>query len=434
VKAQKDATARHLEISRLFEPRFLTQHVPIVWKAASGTTVVDVDGDEYLDFTSGILVANIGHSHPHYTAAVARQAHELLSCYDFFNEPRLTLAQRLAKVLPPNLNKLYLLTTGAEAVEAAVKLSRYFTGKREIMSFYMSFHGRTNFTLALGAKKTRKRGFGPFPGGVIHAPYAYCYRCPFDKTFPDCEYFCVDHLNLVYDSVSADDVAALLIEPYQGAGGVVVPPPGYLSRIERWCRERDILMIIDEVQSGFGRTGKLFAFQHDNVTPDLLCLGKGLTSGIPGSAVVGSAAIMDGPEPGSMSTTYAGNPLAATAALAVLDILEEEQLVNNAAILGELALRTCREMLPLHDFVGDVRGQGLVLGLEIVTSKIAKTPDPVKAKMIVDQCFSRGLLVLGPDGFYRNVVVLAPPLVIEASQLQRGLEIIADVLTQVASL
>src|SRR5215470_9697441 len=264
---EETLTDRYFKLSRQLEPRFLTEHVPMVWKAAKGVTVWDIEGKEYLDCTSGIFVAAIGHSHPKYVKAVSSQVEQLLTCYDRLNEPRIKLAEKLLRLIPETRgkNKIYLLTTGSEAVEAAVKLSRYFTGKAEIMSFYMSFHGRTNFTLTLGAKKSRKKGFGPYGGSVVHAPYAYCYRCPFGKTFPECDFFCVDHLDLVFDTASTDDVAAMVIEPYQGAAGIVVPPPGYLKRIEQWCRKKGILLIVDEIQAGFGRTGKLFAFQHDDV-------------------------------------------------------------------------------------------------------------------------------------------------------------------------
>ncbi|MFQ5683298.1 MAG: aspartate aminotransferase family protein [Candidatus Binatia bacterium] len=425
-------TEHYIDLSQQVEPRFYTEHLPIVWRAAHDVTIVDIEGKEYLDFTSGIFVANIGHSRPKYVEALTSQVQRLLTCYDRMNEPRIKLAQRLVQLLPDNLKKVYLLTTGTEAVEAAVKLARYFTGKAEILSFYMSFHGRTNFTLTLGAKKTRKKGFGPYSGSVIHAPYAYCYRCPFGKTFPECEYFCVDHLDLVYDTESTDDVAALLIEPYQGAGGTIIPPPGYLKRIEQWCRKKGILLIVDEIQAGFGRTGKLFAIEHDGVQPDLLCLSKGLTSGIPGSAVVGSAEIMDAPTPGSMSTTYAGNPLAATAALAVLDILEEEGLVENSFKLGKEALESLQELKDRYDFIGDIRGKGLLIGVEIVASQSSKTPDPARTQQIVNQCFSRDVLVLGPDGFYKNVVVLAPPLMMTREQLRKGLSVLKDAIAAVS--
>ena len=431
---EETLTDRYFKLSRQLEPRFLTEHVPMVWKAGKGVTVWDIEGKEYLDCTSGIFVAAIGHSHPKYVKAVSAQVEQLLTCYDRLNEPRIKLAERLLRLIPETRgkNKIYLLTTGSEAVEAAAKLARYFTGKAEIMSFYMSFHGRTNFTLTLGAKKSRKKGFGPYGGSVVHAPYAYCYRCPFGKTFPECDFFCVDHLDLVFDTASTDDVAAMVIEPYQGAAGIVVPPPGYLKRIEQWCRKKGILLIVDEIQAGFGRTGKMFAFQHDEVEPDLFCTAKGLTSGIPGSAVIGKAEIMDAPEPGSMSTTYAGNPLVATAALAVLEIMDEERLLENATKLGKEALESLSELKDRYEFVGDIRGKGLVMGIEIVTSKSSKTPDSTRAKKIVEECFSRGLLALGPDGFYRNVVELAPSLNITRDQLQKALSILKDSIAAVS--
>jgi 4-aminobutyrate aminotransferase/ribulose-phosphate 3-epimerase len=424
--------ADYLSLSAQFEPRFYTDHVPIVWKRAQGVKVWDCDNKEFLDFTSGILVANIGHSHPKYLKQISEQAEKLLACYDFANEPRILLAEKLIELTPANLDKVYLLTTGAEAVEAACKLARNCTGKSELISFYMSFHGRTNLTLSLGAKKTRKKGFGPFASGVIHAPYAYCYRCAFEKAFPDCDFLCVRNLSLAYDAASADDVAALIVEPYQGAGGIIVPPRGYLKKVQDWCHERGILLIVDEIQSGFGRTGRLFAIEHEGVSPNMLCLGKGLTSGIPGSAVIGESAIMDAARPGSMSTTYAGNPLAARAALAVLDIIRKEKLVQNSARLGKILLQEIGELKEVFQFVGDVRGLGLVAGLEFVSNRTTKTPAPQLAKSIVQECHRRGLLVLGPDGFYNNVVVIAPPLSITEEELTMGIGIIRDSLARIA--
>lgn len=429
-----EGNAYYLGLSAQFEPRCFSQRVPIVWRKAIGAKVWDCDGSEFIDFTSGILVTNIGHSHSEHLEAIINQVKDFLTCYDFANVPRILLAQKLAKLTPANLGKVYLLTTGAEAVEAAVKFAKYYTRKTEIMSFYMSFHGRTNLTLSLGGKKTRKKGFGPFASGTIHAPYAYCYRCAFDKAFPDCDFFCVKNLTLAHAASSADDVAALIVEPYQGAGGIIVPPGGYLKRVEEWCREQDILLIIDEIGSGIGRTGRLFAFEHDQVSPNLLILGKGLTSGIPGAAIIGESAIMDAPEPGTMSATYVGNPLAASAALAVLAIIEKENLVKNSARLGRILLDELKELSKDFHFIGDVRGLGLVAGIELVRNREEKTPTPELTKSVVEECYKRGLLVLGPDGFYKNVVVIAPPLSIQEEHMLAGIQVLRESFTRVSQL
>ena len=416
------------EESYKYEPRFMSEHVPIVWDSAKGIEIFDVEGNRYIDFTSGILVANIGHSHSKYVRAIEDQVSKLLTCYDFMNKWRVKLSKKLVELTPKNLDNVYLLTTGTEAVESALKLARFYTQKSEVFSFHMSFHGRTIHTLSIGGKKSRKVGFGPFSSGVVHAPYAYCYRCPFGKMFPSCNFHCIKHLDYLFDTESSDDVSSLIIEPYQGAGGVIFPPDGYLKKIEEWCRRKNILMIVDEVQAGFGRTGKLFGFMHDKVEPDIICCGKGLTGGIPGSAVIFDSKLGRGIRRGGMSCTYAGNPLVGRAGLAVLEILEEENLIENSKRMGSYIIDDLKTFAEKLSYVGDIRGRGLVIGLEIVKDKKTKEPYPKRAKEIVRMCYKKGLLVLGPDGFFGNIVELAPPLIITKDKADEALNIIKEVM------
>jgi 4-aminobutyrate aminotransferase-like enzyme len=331
---------------------------------------------------------------------------------------------------PPNLDKAYILTTGSEATEAALKMARKFTGKPEIIAFHGAFHGRTYGALSAGGMRSGSgaRGFGPYLPGFVHAPMAYCYRCPFDKTYPDCHVFCLSYLDRVFEAETEGQIAAVIVEAYQGGAGSIVPPIEWMRGLEDWCRRHDALLIVDEVQSSFGRTGRMFCFEHYGITPNLLCLGKGISSSFPVSAVVGESRIMDSLPPGSMSSTHGGNAFGARMALTNIEILEEEGLVDNAARVGALMLRRFKELEESFEQVGQVRGLGLVLGLEIVRSKAGKEPDPETCAELVRRCAEAGLLLIAPIGIYGNVIRIAPPLVITEEQAEVGLEIFERVL------
>jgi len=423
---------KYVEESRLYEPHSMSEQVPIAWKRAKGAVVEDVDGNFYIDFTSGVLVTNIGHSHPDHVRAVQEQAAQVMNSYDFATPPRVALARKLVDLTAPNLDKAFILSTGSEAVEAAIKMARRYTGKHEIIAFHGAFHGRTYAAMSVGGKSGVKKHFGPVMPGTLHAPFAYCYRCLYDKTYPECNYHCQKYLDWLLETESTGDVAALITESYQGGAGSIVPPGDYMKLLYNWCRERDILFILDEVQSSFGRTGKMFAYEHWGIQPNLLCLGKGIGSGVPISAVVGESRIMDCLEPGSLSSTNGGNPLCCAAALASIEIIEREKLAERAARLGEMMMARFEAMKECFEPLGDVRGMGLAIGLEMVTDKHTRTPDPGATKRLVKECWQRGLLLIAPIGFYGNVIRIAPPLTIEEELLWKGVDIIEDALSAIA--
>ncbi len=413
----------YLEKSKAYEPRSMSEQVPVVWDRAEGCVIWDVDGNEFLDWCSGVLVTNIGHCHPDYVEAVREQAGKLFNCYDFVNVPRVLLAEKLVQMTPEHLKRAFILTTGSDATEAAMRMARRAHDGWEILAFHGAFHGRTLGAASAGGSLGVKRGFGPLVPGFIHVPFPYCYRCPFGLEHPDCNLKCLEFIDWVVSRESCGELCAVITEPYQGGAGSIIPPPGWFEGLEKWRREQGIYLILDEVQSSFGRTGKMFAMEHWDIRPDLVCLGKGLGSGVPCSAVVGTAEIMDVLPPGSMSSTNGGNPLSTRAALAAIEIIEREGLVENAARMGELFGQRFEEMKKQVEQLGDVRGMGLVWGLEIVEDKKSKEPAPELAKAIVHEAFKRGLVMIAPIGMFGNVLRVAPPLVINEQQAQESLDI-----------
>jgi 4-aminobutyrate aminotransferase len=428
VKAEKrkipgDKSAKMIENSMKYEPSSMADQVPVVWDKAEGVWVYDVDGNQYIDFTSGVLVTNVGHSHPHHVKAVQDQAARLMNCYSFPTPERINLAQQLIELLPDNIDKIFLLTTGSEAVEASLRIAKRFTKKHEVLAFYGAFHGRTYGPMSVSGSINTRRNFGPaLPGGVI-APYGNCYRCFYDKKFPDCEYYCISVLDTIIESSSSGDVGTVITEPYQGAAGFVFPPEGWLKKLEVWARERDLVLIIDEVQSSFGRTGKMFAIEWENIKPQMICLGKGIGSGVPTSALGGESKIFECMKSGEMSSTTGGNPLSCAAALAVLEIMKVEHLSENARAMGEFLLTELKKLQKKYEFIGDVRGCGLVMGIEIVKDRNGNTPSKELAREIILKAAEFGLL-LGVVGIYSNVIRIAPPLVIKHEECEKALEIL----------
>jgi 4-aminobutyrate aminotransferase/(S)-3-amino-2-methylpropionate transaminase len=414
----------YLEISRQYEPRSMSEQVPVVWDHANGALVTDVDGNVFIDFTSGVLVTNIGHSHPEHVAAIQEQAGALMNSYDFVTPWRAKLAQKLVEITPPSLDRAFILTTGSEATEAAIKMSRNATGRHEIIAFHGAFHGRTFGAMAAGGKTGVKKGFGPALPGFIHAPFPYCYRCPFGSTPEHCKLHTTEYLDWLMETESVGDVAALITEPYQGGAGSIMAPKGWLKRVFDWCQERDIIFILDEVQSSFGRTGTMFAFEQEGFVPNLVCLGKGIGSGVPISAVVGESRIMDKLEAGSMSSTNGGNPLSCRGALSAIEIIEKEKLPERAMKLGTVMNERLTALQNHSRILGDVRGQGLVWGLELVKDKRSKEPATELTKALIESACRKGLLMIAPIGFHGNVVRIAPPLVIDEALLNAALEIL----------
>jgi len=411
-----------------YEPHSMSEQVPVVWKKADGVYVEDVDGNVFLDFTSGVLVVNAGHSHPRIVEAIRDQSSQVINCYDFANEYRSSLAKKLVEITPANLDKAFLLSTGGEATEAAMKMARRYTGKQTILSFTGAFHGRTYGAMSAGGKHSgaSTKGFGPFLPMVSHAYFPYCYRCLFGKEYPGCRCACLQSLDMVLETQTEGNVACVITETYQGGAGSILPPREWMLGLEAWCKDHDALLIIDEVQASFGRTGKLFGFEHHGIQPHLLCLGKGISSSVPLSAVVGESRIMDCLEPGTLSSTHGGNPLCARAGLANIDVILEEKLPQNAASMGEILASGFQSMKNELEILGDVRGQGLVWGLEIVKDKTSKEPNPGAAKSVVHAACRKGLLMIAPIGMYGNVLRIAPPLVIDRERIEQGLDLLRD--------
>lgn len=421
----------YLKLSHQYEPPCAADQVPIVWDHAQGAWVTDVDGNEYIDFTSGVLVTNVGHSHPHQVAAIQRQAERLMNCYSFPTPERVTLAQRLVATLPPNLDSVFLLSTGSEATEAAMRIAKRYSGKFEILSFYGAFHGRTYGAMSVAGNASSRRGFGPPVPGGVQAPYAYCYRCIYEKVYPDCNFHCIRALDRIVESASSADLGAVIVEPYQGAAGFIFPPDGWLKELHKWSSERNLILIADEVQSSFGRTGKMYAIEWEDVQPQMLCIGKGFGSAVPSSALAAESRIFAKMQSGELSSTWGGNPLASAASLAVLDIFEAENLVENSLRMGQYLKESFLQLQDAYAHLGDVRGKGLVMGLEIVDPSDQYTPSRELTGKIITAAAQRGL-ILGKVGLYGNVIRIAPPLVMTQAEAELAVSILDEALAEAA--
>ncbi|MFC1552363.1 aspartate aminotransferase family protein [Candidatus Latescibacterota bacterium] len=417
---------KYKALSKKYESRCLTPQAPIVWDHAEGVTVTDVDGNSFIDWTSGVLVTNVGHSHPKLAEAIAGQAKRLLNCYDFPTIERVSLAERMVKLAPENLDKAFFATVGSEAVDSAVRVSKRYTGNFEVISFYGGFHGRTVGSMSLAGKMSSKKRFGPVVPGVIHVPFPDPYRNPFGSDNGDVGAQCLEFLDTAVGAQSTGSIAAMIVEPYQGAAGFIFPPDGYLGSLEKWCRDNDIVFILDEVQASFGRTGKFLALEWEDLRPNLVCIGKGIGSGMPISCLLAETRIMDSLEEGDMSSTWGGNPICCAASHAILDIFEEEKLVENSLKMGEYMKSRLTSMKEKCRHLGDVRGRGLVIGLDIVKDKKTKQRDPETTRHIINECCRRGLIIGAVSG---NVIRVAPPLVITKDEADESLDIMEKVLT-----
>ncbi len=416
---------------RLISPSY-TRSYPMVAKSGRGVRVTDVDGNEFLDFAAGIAVNSTGHCHPEVVKAIQDQAAELIhiSGTDFYYEHMTKLAERLSAVAPmPGPHRFYYGNSGAEAVECALKLARYHTGRQNIISFFGAFHGRTMGALSLtGSKPQQKRRFAPFVPGVTHIRYPYTYRGTTGGPAEQ-EAFALDCARYIEDRLfktilPPEEVAAIILEPIQGEGGYVVAPTNFLQEIRRICDRHGILLIADEVQSGAGRTGKWWAIEHAGVQPDMVCIAKGIASGMPLGICMTRKEIMDW-VPGSHASTFGGNPVAIAAALATMDILEREGL-RNASTVGEAMFERLRPWVAKHPHVGDVRGRGLMIGIEIVGDKKTRTPAGAMRDKIVDLAFERGLLILGCG---ETSIRLCPPLIVKQQEADIALDILEDCIT-----
>ena len=419
---------------RLVSPSY-TRSYPMVAKSGRGIRVTDVDGNEFLDFAAGIAVNSTGHCHPEVVKAIQDQAAELIhmSGTDFYYEHMISLADRLSAIAPmPGPHKFYYGNSGAEAVECAMKLARYHTGRHNIISFFGGFHGRTMGALSLtGSKPQQKRRFAPFVPGVTHVRYPYTYRGTTGGPAEQ-EAFALDCARYIEDRLfktilPPEEVAAIILEPIQGEGGYVVAPDNFLQELRRICDRHGILLIADEVQSGMGRTGKWWAIEHSGVQPDMVCIAKGIASGMPLGICMTKADIMDW-VPGSHASTFGGNPICIAAALATMDVLEREGL-KNAATVGEKALERLRPWVAKYPTVGEVRGRGLMIGIEIVKDQQSRTPAGPMRDKIVELAFERGLLILGCG---ETSVRLCPPLIVKQQEVDIALDILEECIALVA--
>ena len=409
-----------------------TRSYPLVIKNGEGAIIEDVDGNRFLDMNAGIAVVAAGHAHPSVVRAVQEQAARFLhySGTDFYYENMVSLAEKLASLAPGGVpRRVYFGNSGAEAVEAALKLARYHTGRDKFIAFFGGFHGRTMGALSLtGSKSIQKRGFGPLVPGVTHIPYAYCYRCAYGKQPDTCATECVKVIEdqLFKTILPAEEVAAIVVEPVQGEGGYVVPPQKFFDELSVVAKKYGILLIFDEVQSGMGRTGKMWAADHfDNAIPDIMTVAKGIASGMPLSAMIARAEIMNWP-PGAHASTFGGNPVSCAAALATVELLQQG-LVEHAANVGAHMMARMKSWPTRFANVGDVRGLGLMLGFELVKDQSTKERHPALRDRIEAMAFERGLLILGAGA---NSIRLCPPLVISEIQADFALDVLESILAE----
>lgn len=413
-----------------FEADVVGYQAPVVWKNAKGCIVNDVDGNSFIDWTSGVLVTNVGHCHPHLVQATQRAGQDLLNNYECGNTYRIEAAKKLVKALPQHLDKCFFLSTGSEAVEGSLRLMKRYTGNFEIISFEGGFHGRTPGAASVGGLAGPKKKYGPTIPGVIRAPFPNPYRDPlgFCSDSPDFkEYF--DFLEYIIATNSTGSLAGVIVEPYQGAGGFIFPPTGWLKRLLHWAKDRGLLFTLDEVQSSYGRTGKMWAMEHEDLQPDIVALGKGIGSGVSVSAICSTCKIFSCLSKGEMSSTYGGNPVSSAAVTAVLEIFETENLVENACQMGNYLRAGLEKIADKCPYFGDIRGMGLVMGAEFVKNKTTKEPAPELIKPLINKCAENGLLV-GQVGMYGNVIRIAPPLVITKEIADESLAIFEKVLNE----
>ncbi len=409
-----------------------TRAYPLAVRRATGAVVEDMDGNRFLDFTAGIAVCSTGHCHPRVVHAIQRQAELLLhmSGTDFYYGPQRDLAKKLTEIAPgEGPYRVFFTNSGAEAVEAAFKLARHHTKRQHMIAFHGAFHGRTMGALSLTASKvTQRQDFSPLVPGVTHIDFPHCYRCPLRPEDQSCCDQSLDSLEqkIFSKTVSPHEIAAFFVEPIQGEGGYIVPPDHFHQRLRAIAEKHDILLIADEVQSGMGRTGKMFGMDHWGVEPDIICLAKGIASGMPLGAIVARADVMDWGR-GSHASTFGGNPVSCAAALETLTLLEDS-LIENAANMGDFLLAKLHDMRPQQPLLGDVRGRGLMIGIELVKDRGSRQPAVAECEEIVQACFRKGLLLLSCG---ESTLRLCPPLIISQEQADIAIAILDEALVEV---
>ena len=404
---------------------------PLVVKRASGMVVEDVDGNLFLDFMAGIAVASTGHSHPRVVRAIEEQARKFLHICgsDYYYEPMVALAEKLGRLAPGSgAKKVFFTNSGTETIEAAIKLARYHTKRQHIIAFHGAFHGRTLGSLSLTASRASHRAhFGPLIPGVHHVPYPFCRRPDHEKA-ESCalESIRIIEKVLFQHEVLPEEVAAVFVEPIQGEGGYIVPPPEYLPMLQDLCRKHGILLVVDEIQSGFGRTGKMFASEHWALEPDIVCAAKGIASGMPLGAMIARAEISTWP-PSSHGSTFGGNPVACAAALATIELIEEG-LVENAANMGALLKERLTALRMRHNTIADVRGLGLMVGVEFCRPDDANMPDRQLRERVMQKCFEKGVLLLGCG---ESTLRFCPPLIVTAEEVETAVRLFDEAIRDV---
>jgi len=418
--------------SKYISPSFGRAY-PLVVEKGEGNIITDVDGNKFIDMNAGLAVCSVGHSHPKVVKSIKEQAEKFLhySYTDFFYGSYIDLGEKLHSLLPGKYKKkFYYGNSGAEAVEAAIKVSRYHTGRQGVMAYMGAFHGRTMGAVSLTASKPYQRAhFSPLVPGVVHLPYPNSYRSPFTgKKDPEIVDKCLHYLEMILETYQPpEEVAMIIAEPIQGEGGYVVPPEGYFKEVKKICDEHNILFAVDEIQSGIGRTGKWFAIEHYDVVPDIVCIAKGIAAGLPLGVMASRADVQDW-KPGSHASTFGGNPVSCAAAISVLNTIQEENLLKNAEEHGDYILKRLHEMQEDHPIIGDVRGKGLMIGVELVKDRKTQEYAKEESKELMTRCFKKGVALV-TCGF--SVIRMMPPLTITRKLINSALDIFEESLTEV---
>jgi 4-aminobutyrate aminotransferase-like enzyme len=413
----KELHARAAKIMKGFSSQ--VKLFPVCFDSGKGCTLTDVDGNVFIDFSSGIYVTSLGHCHPKVSEEVAKYANQLMNCHDFTTEIKTKLLEKLVSKTMGDLNGVQLYDSGTTAVEAGLRCARAATGKFEFLSFWRDFHGKTMGAVSCaGVDKSQ----GMRAPGFFLAPRPNCYRCPFKMKYPECDCYCADFLEDVIKNDTSDQLAAVVLEPIQGWGGSIIPPDEFMPKLRKICDKHKMLLMADEVLCGMARTGKMFAMEHWDVIPDITTIGKGFGNGFPVTAMCVSDKYKDAVEQISASSSYGGNPMACAAALASIEIIEEENLCEKSTHLGEVFLKRMNKMKEEHKIIGDVRGKGCLLAMELVKDKESKEPFEEAGKLVYQEAFSRGLAWV-PSG---HILRLSPPIIMEDDMALKGLDIIEE--------
>jgi 4-aminobutyrate aminotransferase / (S)-3-amino-2-methylpropionate transaminase / 5-aminovalerate transaminase len=409
--------------------------IPVFWEQAQGSNIIDVDGNRYIDVTGGFFVTAVGHANRRVVEAVQKQSGLLMHSMGCVNPnvPRVELVEKLAEIAPGDLEISFVSNTGSEAVDMALKTARLYTGKNTVIAFQGGFHGKTFGSLAVTSKNYFREPWQPLLTGAVHVPYAYCYRCAFGMEHPQCNMLCAHYLDHILGNPSSGvtDVAAIIIEPLQGLGGVIIPPPGYLKRVYEICRAHGVLFIADEIITGFGRTGKLFGVDHSGIVPDMMTLGKGMASGFPVSAMITTRPIADCWGAEQHTSTFVGHPVGCAAALACIEEILENKLVERSAEMGTWLKSELEELMKRHPLIGDVRGLGMTATIELVKDRKTKEPATQESLRLVNQALRRGIMATLRGGEYGNCIRMAPPLNIKREQLEFAIQALDESLTVV---